>query len=195
LTTLEGLSSFRNTSGISVPFRTLSRIKRLITYVLRTRAPLTIASPFDLHVLGPPQTFALSQDQTLQFESARQVLPGNRSRPEGRSSGCGSLRMPLPHKRFLYRSVVRSVLLGLCFLYPVFRERPTFRDSCLSPPGRWAASSSPAPSSRQVLCRDFFSLRRPRSLALLSDRAECGAFGRAGQFLSVPSGRLKGGGV
>jgi hypothetical protein len=36
--------------------------------VLRTRAPLTIASPFDLHVLGPPQTFALSQDQTLQFE-------------------------------------------------------------------------------------------------------------------------------
>ena len=36
--------------------------------MLRTRAPLTIASPFDLHVLGPPQTFALSQDQTLQFE-------------------------------------------------------------------------------------------------------------------------------
>src|SRR5690606_19412286 len=25
-------------------------------------------SPFDLHVLGPPQTFALSQDQTLQFD-------------------------------------------------------------------------------------------------------------------------------
>ncbi len=38
--------------------------------MLRTRAPLTIASPFDLHVLGPPQTFALSQDQTLQFELA-----------------------------------------------------------------------------------------------------------------------------
>ena len=36
--------------------------------MLRTRAPLTIASAFDLHVLGPPQTFALSQDQTLQFE-------------------------------------------------------------------------------------------------------------------------------
>ncbi len=40
----------------------------MITHVLRTRAPLTIASAFDLHVLGPPQTFALSQDQTLQFE-------------------------------------------------------------------------------------------------------------------------------
>ena len=38
--------------------------------MLRTRAPLS--SPkrfsFDLHVLGPPQTFALSQDQTLQFD-------------------------------------------------------------------------------------------------------------------------------
>src|SRR5690606_7172461 len=30
--------------------------------------PLVVAHPFDLHVLGPPQTFALSQDQTLQFE-------------------------------------------------------------------------------------------------------------------------------
>ena len=36
--------------------------------MLRTRAPLVVAHPFDLHVLGPPQTFALSQDQTLQFE-------------------------------------------------------------------------------------------------------------------------------
>jgi hypothetical protein len=42
----------------------------LVIHVLRTRAPLS--SPkrfsFDLHVLGPPQTFALSQDQTLQFD-------------------------------------------------------------------------------------------------------------------------------
>ena len=40
--------------------------------MLRTRAPLSPAPKgrfsFDLHVLGPPQTFALSQDQTLQFE-------------------------------------------------------------------------------------------------------------------------------
>jgi hypothetical protein len=55
-------------SGISDPFKSLSQTEGLITHVLRTRAPLTIASPFDLHVLGPPQTFALSQDQTLQFE-------------------------------------------------------------------------------------------------------------------------------
>src|SRR5437773_1627213 len=41
-----------------------------MTYVLLTRAPLYWGrSPFshDLHVLGAPLTFVLSQDQTLQF--------------------------------------------------------------------------------------------------------------------------------
>ena len=42
-----------------------------MTYVLLTRAPLYWGrSPFsrDLHVLGAPLTFALSQDQTLQLK-------------------------------------------------------------------------------------------------------------------------------
>ena len=56
--------------GISTSFPVLSRTRGLVIHVLRTRAPLS--SPkrfsFDLHVLGPPQTFALSQDQTLQFD-------------------------------------------------------------------------------------------------------------------------------
>ena len=42
--------------------------------MLLTRAPLYRGrSPFslDLHVLGAPLTFVLSQDQTLQFESCR----------------------------------------------------------------------------------------------------------------------------
>ena len=41
-----------------------------MTYVLLTRAPLYRGrSPFslDLHVLGAPLTFVLSQDQTLQL--------------------------------------------------------------------------------------------------------------------------------
>ena len=41
-----------------------------ISYVLLTRAPLTSGAspigPFDLHVLGTPPAFTLSQDQTLQ---------------------------------------------------------------------------------------------------------------------------------
>jgi hypothetical protein len=36
-----------------------------VEYALRTRAPLGIAAPFDLHVLSLPLAFVLSQDQTL----------------------------------------------------------------------------------------------------------------------------------
>jgi hypothetical protein len=49
-----------------------------MTYVLLTRAPLYWGrSPFslDLHVLGAPLTFVLSQDQTLQLNPvAHRVL-------------------------------------------------------------------------------------------------------------------------
>ena len=63
-------------SGIIVPFGTLFRSPRYVTYPLRTLSPLTgllIAqktSPFDLHVLATPPAFVLSQDQTLQFDSS-----------------------------------------------------------------------------------------------------------------------------
>ena len=56
--------------GISTPFGMLSPARGKITHVLLTRAPLYRGrSPFscDLHVLGAPLTFALSQDQTLQL--------------------------------------------------------------------------------------------------------------------------------
>ena len=55
--------------GISAPFGTLSPAVGQIIYVLRTRAPLSWIAPLscDLHVLGAPLTFALSQDQTLQL--------------------------------------------------------------------------------------------------------------------------------
>ena len=35
--------------------------------VLLTRPPLTLAGPFDLHVLAMPPAFNLSQDQTLRL--------------------------------------------------------------------------------------------------------------------------------
>ena len=38
------------------------------SHVLLTRPPLTPKGPFDLHVLGLPPAFALSQDQTLRFD-------------------------------------------------------------------------------------------------------------------------------
>ena len=58
--------------GISHPFGWLSPSRGEFAYVLRTRAPLYSGLPLfscDLHVLGAPLTFALSQDQTLQFKT------------------------------------------------------------------------------------------------------------------------------
>src|SRR6185295_10062663 len=63
---------------ISSPFGELSTTRGLITYVLLTRAPLYRGrSPFslDLHVLGAPLTFVLSQDQTLQLNPALIEVP------------------------------------------------------------------------------------------------------------------------
>ena len=62
--------------GISVRFQTLSPSERQVAHALLTRPPLRYSriitevlhqriSPFDLHVLGTPPAFVLSQDQTL----------------------------------------------------------------------------------------------------------------------------------
>ncbi|CZR03070.1 Hypothetical protein Tpal_2811, partial [Trichococcus palustris] len=59
--------------GISTRFRMLSPSYGQVTHVLLTRSPLFSRSeasfqkkePFDLHVLGTPPAFVLSQDQTL----------------------------------------------------------------------------------------------------------------------------------
>ena len=67
-------------SGISTPFGELFRASGQITHVLRTRAPLYSplrVFPFDLHVLGTPPAFVLSQDQTLQL---RVCIPARTSR-------------------------------------------------------------------------------------------------------------------
>ena len=63
--------------GISVRFQTLSPSERQVAHVLLTRPPLSfknrtpkrlvLKTPFDLHVLGAPPAFVLSQDQTLNY--------------------------------------------------------------------------------------------------------------------------------
>ena len=57
------------TSGISPSFPGLFQSSGQVPHVLLTRSPLTHvtrrSSAFDLHVLGPPPAFVLSQDQTL----------------------------------------------------------------------------------------------------------------------------------
>ena len=57
--------------GISFSFPKLSPTRGQITHALLTRSPLYLSRrtfAFDLHVLGTPPAFVLSQDQTLQFK-------------------------------------------------------------------------------------------------------------------------------
>ena len=55
--------------GISSRFQLLSPTERQVPHALLTRSPLSEVpkgfTPFDLHVLGTPPAFVLSQDQTL----------------------------------------------------------------------------------------------------------------------------------
>ena len=61
--------------GISSRFQLLSPSERQVAHALLTRSPLSYKirtpkgtsniTPFDLHVLGTPPAFVLSQDQTL----------------------------------------------------------------------------------------------------------------------------------
>ena len=59
----------KNVFGISSRFQLLSPSERQVAHALLTRSPLTrepkLLRPFDLHVLGTPPAFVLSQDQTL----------------------------------------------------------------------------------------------------------------------------------
>ena len=43
--------------------------QRVCSHALLTRPPLGIAPPLDLHVLGLPPAFVLSQDQTLKLKA------------------------------------------------------------------------------------------------------------------------------
>ena len=89
--------------GISPSFPGLSPTRGQVTHVLLTRLPLTVGEQaplgsHDLHVLGTPRAFVLSQDQTLQ-----QYLNG-RSRSStlgvrGAPTGAGSAeRKALPKR-------------------------------------------------------------------------------------------------
>ena len=57
--------------GISTSFPVLFPTERKVAHALLTRPPLEQSpkqlSPLDLHVLGTPPAFVLSQDQTLAF--------------------------------------------------------------------------------------------------------------------------------
>ena len=76
--------------GITVRFQTLSRSKGQVAHALLTRPPLSHIrihseeiihqASFDLHVLGTPPAFVLSQDQTLKTIVLNRTLKARSNR-------------------------------------------------------------------------------------------------------------------
>ena len=91
-----------STSGISPPFDELFPTSGQVAYVLLNRSPLALLPkeqyPLDLHTLGTPQAFVLSQDQTLQREVCLpddpKALGGNGSRNRSRPQSSFLLSFP-----------------------------------------------------------------------------------------------------
>ena len=117
-----------NVCGITRPLGRLSPAVGYVPHVLRTRPPLNLAVPFDLHVLGTPPAFVLSQDQTLQeFNQARVEQLDSFSRPNHRLRDLCPPRIRLlcghgskdPHSILILRSRHLSKS-GFCA--PVCRE-------------------------------------------------------------------------
>jgi hypothetical protein len=88
-----------STSGISPPFDELFPTSGQVAYVLLNRSPLggppKGSASLDLHTLGTPQAFVLSQDQTLQRVVCLSLTPkseeGNgsmRTHPDRKARSC-----------------------------------------------------------------------------------------------------------
>ena len=56
--------------------------QRVCSHALLTRPPLTPKGPLDLHVLGLPPAFILSQDQTLKLKRECNPIPDPSRNPE-----------------------------------------------------------------------------------------------------------------
>ena len=101
---LPGACAPGSVSSISGPFEPLSRSPRWVTHVLLTRPPLTVrVSPngsLDLHVLGTPPAFALSQDQTLQFDIEHITAPSSALRPRTEQGHAHHIGEPVAYSAF-----------------------------------------------------------------------------------------------
>ena len=131
----------------------LFQAERQITHVLLTRAPLySDRSPFalDLHVLGAPPTFALSQDQTLQLAFCDTLI-----------FEAPNLSLSLDSEELTQEPT--NLLLSVC--YSVFKDRSVSTVTFVSRPALRPFVSEGA--------RTIFRFRRPvnyffRSVAFFS---------------------------
>src|SRR5205823_1207900 len=87
----------KSVCGITRPLGRVSPVSRQVPHVLRTRSPVVLADPRDLHVLSTPPAFVLSQDQTLQENST--------SSP---NATFGSIQRSHPESVFVNRSLAAA---------------------------------------------------------------------------------------
>ena len=157
-------------SGISLGFPRLSRSKGQVGHVLLTRSPLHVrpraVSSFDLHVLGTPPAFILSQDQTLRLRG------GNRF-PLKSDLGFGPRPPPVLRVRaragFPFARIVCLAFLFFAVQYPVFKV--------LRRPSRGPVAFGSTRSARRYITRPL-----PRRQELFSRFSDFfpGAFRRRG---------------
>ena len=108
-------------------FHRLSPCRGLVAYALRTRAPLSCPEghlPFDLHVLGLPLAFILSQDQTLHCIIVLLICF-----PEITGLAVCSLPSLLPYRR----PASRRSRLDFLLCWPSSFQRTSQSLYCLSP--------------------------------------------------------------
>ena len=113
-------------------------LQKVGSYVLRTRPPLGIAPPLDLHVLGTPPTFVLSQDQTRQLNPARWLSPSALASHFFQTSLSTHSSLPA---------------FAGCLFHPVFKE-PRYPSCCplsRAATGRERGSSNLAPRVNRFL--------------------------------------------
>ena len=124
--------------GISSRFQLLSPSERQVAHALLTRPPLSqsrlrrisvCSASFDLHVLGTPPAFILSQDQTLN------ILYLNRAKPcQNLLMLSSSQKNLLSFQTFLKNPFLVLILHKLflhCSIFKVHSLAP-FRDSSIS---------------------------------------------------------------
>jgi hypothetical protein len=138
--------------GISPPFEGLSPTSGQVTHVLLTRLPRYRGLPpfaFDLHVLGTPPAFVLSQDQTLQLICGTGVNAGSHATEVD----------PADAARGGDPQILRSIYDSFCkagTFYLVFKERRTGKDETHP---RWDSrrpgSKNPFPCEASVILAMF----------------------------------------
>jgi hypothetical protein len=107
----------RKLFGISTGFPELSRSAGQVAHVLLTRPPLNQKEqaplvPLDLHVLGTPPAFVLSQDQTLHYRKLiAQLLAGvSPSKRTHESLDLVNLISNVSHERFRFEGLCSDCL-------------------------------------------------------------------------------------